>query len=224
MMRTGIVIVCVATVFSEVLGAGLLWYRGQLTVDTIKDIRSILKGETQGDFDLGEESAKADPSSDDVMQKRIRAILDLENREDENDILKKMVDSKKETLIADQEKLRDQKKVFEEQLKTLNDRFTGEAIAQARLIVLALPPADAVQNLVQLDLAETVILLKGMPEKSIAKILQQFARSNLVEEQERGQEVFEAIYRGEPFKKVLGDAEKKLAGDTAPPAAILPNR
>jgi hypothetical protein len=220
MMRTGILIVCVvcvATVFSEMLGASLLWYRGQLTVDTLKDIRSILKGEGQDDFGMDDESAKTDPTSREVMQERIQAILDLENREAELGIFYKMMDSKKETFIGDQEAFGKQKQDFDLHLTTLNDRFTGEAIAQARLILLALPPANTVQNLMQLDLAEDVILLKGMPEKSIAKILQEFSKSGVIEEQKRGQQIFEAIDRGEPFKKVFGDAEKKLAGDTTSP-------
>jgi hypothetical protein len=48
MIRTPIVVICifcVATILSEVVGLGFLWYRGQLASETIAEIRVSLSGQ-----------------------------------------------------------------------------------------------------------------------------------------------------------------------------------
>ena len=70
-------------------------------------------------------------------------------------------------------------------------------------------PDDAVENLMQLDLEENIVLLKGMPEKQIAKILQEFLKGK-DEQLERGWQIFEAISRGEPSKKLIDAARQQL--------------
>jgi hypothetical protein len=67
----------------------------------------------------------------------------------------------------------------------------------------------------QLSLDQDVVLMKGMPEKTIAKILKEFQTSgepNIVDGKdpaaERGRQIFEALSRGEPSRSLL-EAQRK---------------
>ena len=65
-----ICIFCVATILSEVVGLGFLWYRGQLTSETIAEIRVILSGQYH-DFPEGEQEKETFyPSSEDIVKQR----------------------------------------------------------------------------------------------------------------------------------------------------------
>ena len=66
MIRLGLIMICVvsiATLSAEILGVGLLWYRNQLTSETIKDIRLILTGQDQNTFVADEEAENVQPSA-----------------------------------------------------------------------------------------------------------------------------------------------------------------
>ena len=102
------------------------------------------------------------------------------------------------------------KQNFEKQLAQLNQSVTAESTEQARGVLLALPTADAVDNLMQLSLQENIILLKGMQEKSIGKLLQQFLRESDQKKRDRAHEIFEAISQGEPSLSSLNDAIDNL--------------
>ena len=83
---------------------------------------------------------------------------------------------------------------------------------QTRGILLALQPDDAIDTLMGLTADENVILLKGMPEKSIARILEQFL-SGEENERVRGQEVFKAISQGNPSKSLIDESLTGLTGN-----------
>ncbi len=219
MMRSGLMILsvfCVATLMSEVLGLAFLWYRGQLTPETVKEIRMTLTGENQDELDTDEDAAILQPSIDDVLVKRSMGILNLNTRQVELDLLKNMIDTEKENLQRELDSLGTMKDSFDSRLKALNADIASEATQLARGILLALPPADAVENLMELSLKENIVLLKGMPEKQIAKILQEFFKGKQ-EHMERGQQIFEAISQGEPANKLIDAARQQLTQGTSTP-------
>ena len=81
MIRVGLVIFCVfcvATLMAQGLGVSILWYRGQLTAETVKEIRMILSGQDPASFDLDEESDKVQSSTDDIKRDRSIRLLKLE--------------------------------------------------------------------------------------------------------------------------------------------------
>ena len=55
-----------------------------------------------------------------------------------------------------------------------------------------------------------------MPEKSIAKILQEFLNSKEKKHVERGNQIFAAIVRGEPSRTVLEGAKKQFPAPARP--------
>jgi hypothetical protein len=79
--------------------------------------------------------------------------------------------------------------------------------------------SDAVEKLMQLKLEESVALLKGMPEKTIAKILQEFESDPADPARiQRGHEIFEAISRGEPNSTLVRTAAEQFAPSAKPTA------
>jgi hypothetical protein len=77
-----------------------------------------------------------------------------------------------------------------------------------------------------LSLADDVVLMKGMPEKTVAKILKEFqatpptaadATADRKETPaERGRLIFEALSRGEPARTLLERTRKTAAAGAEP--------
>jgi hypothetical protein len=187
-MKTAVMIVavvCVATVLTELLGLGFLWYRGQLTSTSIAEMRLALTGDDDDLFGVNESETEDQLSSDDYTRKRVIRILELSTREEELDLLKRVVTDIRKDLKKNQDQFGEQKKNFEKQLNTLLETGTSEAMEKTRGILLALQPDDAIENLMGLTVEKNVMLLTGMPEKSIARILEQFL---IGEENERARD------------------------------------
>jgi hypothetical protein len=210
---------CVATLISQVIGLGILWYRGQLTSGTVRNIRAVLAGQDVDSLSAGEALPKDEVTSEDVVRERSERVLEFSTLRNELSVLKSMVDSNRTSLLAEKDtflKLRDD---FEKRLKLLETERTSAAAEQARGVLLAMPPAEAVDSLMRLSLDEDVMLLKEMPEKKIAALLQQFSVTQGKPPDEarvtRGQKIFEALTRGEPARGLIRDASGKLRSPAA---------
>ena len=151
-------------------------------------------------------------SNDEFIRQRTMRILELNIRQDELDLLKKMVTDNRKGLIDDREKFDEKKKAFQDQLKELLATSTADATEQTRGILRALAPADAVSNMMALSVTDNVVLVQGMPEKSIAKILKEFQLGDAAQRL-RGQEIFKAVSQGEPTKGLIDETLSKLTGD-----------
>jgi len=209
-------VVCTATVLSEGLGLGLLWSRGQLTPETWKDLQLVLSGEGRDDgASLADESDTIQPNIDDFVRLRTGRLFDVSRRENELDSLRDIVEGQSTALTARQKQLEQMKGEFVTQLKTLRTKTTSEAVERSRGVVLAMETAAAVKLLAKLTVDEDIVLLEGMPEKSIAAILQEFAVGD-TNTQERGTQIFDALNRGEPGRKLISAAEDRLAGRQQP--------
>lgn len=210
---------CVATVLSGIGGIGLLWFRGQLTPQTLADIRLALAGGEVEAVAVEEEVDRAQPSSDDVTRQRSLAILGLSAREEQLQILNDMIEKNRKSLLEDEKSFENTRLAFEKQLANLKASITSEATEKARTILLAMPPADAVNHLMELDLTECVTLVKEMPEKKAATILQEFfvaAGPKNDERIKRGHEILTAIGAGQPERKLIDEAAKAQAAGEKP--------
>ncbi len=222
MMRTIVTVlgvVCAATLVTEGLALGLLWYRGQLNAESVAEITAILSGEEPGGTALADDEAPP-PSTEEVANAIARERLELDTRDDEFRVLMKLVEDERRQLDEDLAVLESSKKKFEERLAELEKTLTSEGVDQARRILKAQRAEDAVAQLAPLEFEEAVILLRGLPDKTIAAILQQFAASNDEQQRRRGLEIFEALSRGEPKRSVVDQAAgtgTEDAGGTAPP-------
>lgn len=215
---------CVATLFSQMIGLGILWYRGQLTPATFRDIRAVLSGQDLAAIAVDEEMQRVDISREDIVRERSMRVLELNSLQNELSVLKGMVDSRKTSLLTEQKAFLKQKEDFEKTLAAIDAERTAAAAEQARAVLLAMPPADAVTTLMRLNIDENVVLLKEMPEKKIAALLKSFAEGNDPQKVSRGQEIFEALSRGEPAREKIREAAQKLrtADASEPPSTPKP--
>jgi len=209
-------VVCAATLLSEAMGLGMLWYRGQVTAQTWKDLQLVLSGEARdAGAALSDESDAVQPNSDDFVRLRTGRIFDVSRRETELDSLRELVEGQAAALTARQKQLEQMKREFVKQLQTLKKNSESEAVERSRGVVLAMETASAVKLLAQLTVDENIVLLQGIPEKSIAVILQEFAAGDKTM-QERGTQIFNALNRGEPEHKLISAAGDQLNGRRQP--------
>jgi len=209
-------VVCAATLLSEAMGIGILWYRGQLTAETWKDLQLVLSGEGRDAGELlSDKSDAIQPNSDDFVRLRTGRVFDVSRRENELDSLRDLVEGQATALTARQKRLEQMKRGFVTQLQMLRKKSESEAVERSRGVVLAMETASAVKLLAQLTVDEDIVLLQGIPEKSIAAILQEFAAGDKTM-QERGTQIFNALNRGEPERKLISATSDRLNGRRQP--------
>lgn len=219
--------VCTTVVAAEAAGVGLLWQRGMISPHHLREIRLVLTNKSNDEkFDDEPEQKRQFPSAQQIAQARAVKILNLDKRESELTTLKGMADGKREDLENQQKQFRAQRKAFEDELARIEAQITSASTEQARGVLLALPPKEAVQQLMQLTLEQDIVLLKGMPEKSIAKILKEFQAMPAPQTTdasgekkdtpiERGRRIFETLSRGEPSRTLIERARKAAANEPA---------
>ena len=207
MLKTGVVVFacfCIATVITEAVGLGVLWSRGQLNQRTFREIEVVLTGaDLLGDESQDNELKKRQPSLEEITDQRVIAILGIEKRENLAKQLLNDVMMFRDEVTSEQKALNKDRESFNAELKDVNERITAEATELARGILLASSPKDAVDRLMDLTVDEDVILLRGMPDENIAKILKEFKAGQVLERVQRAALIYEAIYRGEPTNSVL---------------------
>ena len=199
-----VAVMCVAVVAAAGVGAGYCWATGLVDAAMIERIRSAM---TDADEDLPEEievpEEIAQIAKEEVLQERAMGILDLTARERELNLLKGLLESKAAQVVDAKRELEQAQASFKDKLDAAEAEIVDAAAEQARGILIALPAEDAVQKLMTLQVGEAIRLMKGMPEKTHAKILQEF---KTVEQTERSNEIFQAIVRGRPQVDVVQEA------------------
>ncbi|QDU09520.1 hypothetical protein [Gimesia aquarii] len=201
---------CVATIMSELLGIGFLWFRGHLTADSMKDIRLIVTGQSLDDVAIIEDVPMS-PSRDEITLKREMRILELASREDEIEMLKSSITQSSDSLKKDRLNFEEAKKEFEEELKLMKEQSKSTATKKTQSVLVALPPGDAVQYLMQLSTEENIELLKGMDGKFIAKLLKEFLVMPDPLVIKRGKEIFKQISQDERFRNLSEETLGKLS-------------
>lgn len=209
---------CTTVVAAESTVLITLWNRGMISAHHLQEIKLVLMNRTPADEpDTEGEIKQQFPSVREVAEARAVKVLGFDKRESELTTLKGMADLKREALEALQKQFRAQRKEFEDELARIEAEITAASTEQARGVLLALPPKDAVRQLMQISLEQDIVLMKGMPEKTIAKILKEFqaaadpaATDGKDASAERGRQIFEALSRGEPARTLL-EAQRKAA-------------
>ncbi len=218
-----ICIVCVATVLSELIGVGFLWFRGQLTADTIADMRAVIAGTSgQADSSENDDPDKTAPSLNNVIEKRSLRVWDLDRRQKNTAVILSMVNTRATRLTKTEKDFEAQRKAFLAQLQKLVDASNSTSTEQAQGILQKLTPADAVPYLMTGTVEQNVTLLKGLPEKTIAALLQEFSAGGDNARLERGQKIFEAISQGEPKRGLLQAGKQQFGTPAVSPAAKQP--
>ena len=239
MMRTVWIVLslsCVAVIVSEVAGAGVLWSRGFLTARRLREVREVFEPQEKEAVALDAEAQPVLPSSQDVLRDRSLRVLSLSSLETEVGLLKAMLETERTSLSTQNAAFQQQRAAFKAELQKLSDETAVAAREQARAVVLALPPSEAVERLMQLTVTEDVLLLREMPENKIAMLLKEFVTTSegdaaaanarsIAERRQRAQEIFKSINNGEPRNSIIrsalsnlqqGEAERPTASSNTP--------
>jgi hypothetical protein len=228
---------CVAALMSEALGVGLLWSRGLLSARRLREMRDVLGPQEKEAVVAEGEAPPALPSSQEVLRERSLRVLSLGSLETEVGLLKSMIENERNGLIAQRADFQKEKAAFNTQLQQLSEKNIVEAREQSRSVLLALPPADAVERLMQLSVEEDVLLMREMPEAKIALLLKEFATPpetgggdaatlarTTVARTERAKEIFARISKGEPRESIIRSALNNLQQAEADRPATASNK
>jgi len=189
--------VCVTVVLVESAAMVVFWRQGWLSPHYWREVRMVFENrQIEDSAPMPEAEEKARVSQDDVLKARTLKVLDLEKREGDLEVLRQNVLARAEQLAQEETALKTRQEAFRTEMENLGKQASGAAIEQARQVLLALPPPEAALKLTQVAEDEAIRLLKGLPEKSIAKILKEFTGSP--EQIERSKRLFEALVKGEP--------------------------
>lgn len=189
--------VCVTVVLVESAAVVVFWQRGWMSAHYWREIRLVFENrQIEDDTPVGERESESQVSQEDVLKARALKVLDLEKREGDLEVLRQNVLARAEQLVQDEALLKTKQDAFQAEMEKLRKQMGDAATEQARQVLLALPPPEAALKLTQVKEDEAIRLLKGLPEKSIAKILKEFTGSP--EQIERSKRLFEALVKGEP--------------------------
>lgn len=193
---TALSAVAVVTLIAEGLAGGLLWSQGRLNPDAIREIRVILSDPAA----LTEEQELANEtpvvSVEDVARTRAKAILHLEERENELAIFSGLIADHRKRVATEQENLLANRERLDKELKDRQAKKAADGIQKSLAVLQASDIDLAVTHLSDLTLEENILLMEVMPEKTIAKLLAAFA-DGTADQIERGQQIFQAITRGQ---------------------------
>ena len=212
-----IIVACVSvTIVLVEAGAGLvMWQKGYLTPHYLREIKLVFTTTHAETGPAADDAAKPASTStlDDVVKTRAVKVLDLAKRESDLEQLHRNLSTQSEKLNEQQASFRERRKAFDEELEKLKSTLLSAGTEQARGILMAMAPTDAAQKLMQISEADGIRLLKGIPEKVIAKILKEL--SVTPEQNERSKKLFDALGRGEPEISVVDAAQKANAESPA---------
>ncbi|MCG6154509.1 hypothetical protein [Rubinisphaera margarita] len=204
-----------ATLLTVALVFVYSWGQGHMSREAVLEIAAIVKGEPRpSDLQKEEEVEMEMTSYDEIVRKRTEKILSIAARESELAVLKKAIDDQTNLVMTERQKLEQIKKTFKDELEKERTALADEAVAQARAILLKMDPESGVEKLLALNTDDAVLLLKGMPEKDAARILDQFreriAGKDPMERVQKAEEIYKAIYRGEPLIDPADRAQQAL--------------
>lgn len=211
-MRTALSVLSSAallTLVAQVLAAGVLWSQGRLNADAIREIRLILNEPAGKPSPESLVEKKPAVSVDDVTTERAIRILHLEERQNEQEILRALVADSRAGVLKEQATLREERKLFDQKQTEKLKQQQNEALEKTRSVLLKTEAALAMAQLMNLSVEENVALLEGMSEKKIAELLQAFSAGDK-SQQERGRLIFQALSRG----RLESPAESTSPGTT----------
>jgi hypothetical protein len=213
---------CIAVIISEATAAGILWSRGQLTARRLREVREVFEPQEKDALARETETQPVMPSAQDVLRERSMRVLSLNSLETEVGLLKAMLETERTSLSAQNAAFQQQRAAFKAQLQQLSDEAAVAAREQSRGVLLALPPTEAVDRLMQLSATEDVLLLREMPEPKIALLLKQFVSTpdavgaanasskTVADRRQRAQEIFKSLNNGEPRSSIIRSALSSL--------------
>ena len=199
---------CVATILSQAVGIGLLWFTGHLNASTIGKALAVLAGDAV--VEAATARADAEPvrvTQEQLLEHRASRLLDLDHRTRE---VEGRVDFAADVLAKvreEREALDNLWKSFEDELKQVEVSETSEGMEKVRSILAKLKPSQAKDFLMKDDVDEAVRLLAEMPDRTVAKLLKEFKTDA---EMQRAEEILRALNEGREQGEAARKAQEEL--------------
>src|SRR5262245_32720840 len=211
---------CVGTVISLVIVLGMLWWKGALGDERLLGMLAALQGikpapPPQTALALNPDAEQ--PSLDQIMQTRLRSMLDLDLRESAID--KSLGDLRTlETQIRAESKRLDQwKSSFDQRVAELQTAASDAALLELQRTLEVIDPKQAKDQIMTMlkdpvtaadkPMNDLITVLKAMPLDKRRKI---FAKFTTPEEQKKMAEILREIRRGTPDTELLRDTRSQL--------------
>ncbi len=152
------------TLLGEGLAAALLWSQGRLNADAVREMRSILRDTSslEDGEDLGNETPSV--STEDVIATRAMRVLQIEEREREQELLTALIADARFNVIAEQTTLKAARDEFNRQHEELRRNANQKRSASAQAVLLKSEIDTAVKQLMGFD-RRPHSSFRSMPEK-----------------------------------------------------------
>ncbi|MFH5803821.1 hypothetical protein [Alienimonas sp. DA493] len=203
-LATLIGVICIATVATQALAAGVLWWHGRLTPSAWTEIAAALDGTPGGAIPAetpseapGGQGPERTPTYEEVLERRAAAALQLADRTEQLRSAARAVAAEAQAVSDDRAALSADRAAFERELAKARAELTAEATEQARELVKNMGPKKSVGYLMNLPDLSVVTLIKGLDARTASKVLAEFAGGTEVE-RARGAEIFAALHAGQP--------------------------
>jgi len=215
---TLLVYLAAATLIAELIVLGYLWAAWKMDVQRLARVVAVARGDSaEGKPDQGNAAhgqvPPAEPSYQEIVQRRAVMLRDLELRESS---LKSAVEELKlqqDTLAKDREQLAQQSQDFDTRVAAILQGAQATGLETVRSTLASVKPKQAKDLILDmLDKKETrdvVLLLSEMNESKRAKIVGEFKTP---EESEKIAEVLRLIREGEPQSALAGQAQQERQG------------
>lgn len=183
-------------VFAEGLVVATLMAQGRLNNDVVHEIREILRNPQEAKELAAaakpEAAAKPTVTLDEVLRERSLRVLQISEREREYQRLQGLALDSRAGVLKDLESLAKEKEQFAQNEKARQEREQSESIERVRAILAKSDIQSVADQLMKLPLDDNMVLLKGMPEKRVAELLQTLATGD-PKQVKRGQEIIQSI-------------------------------
>jgi hypothetical protein len=212
---------CVGTVLSLAVIGGMLWWKGVFRDERWLAMLAALHGiqpVSVAHAASGEPINDEQPSYDEILDRRLKASLDLELRETSIDKTLGELRNLETQIRTEREWLDRWKLSFDQRLATLETKATEESLLQLQRTMESMNPKQAKDQILRMleasstraeddPLRDVVTILKTMPADKQRKIIGEF---KLEEEQQRLAEILRQIRLGTPDSDLLRDTRNQL--------------
>ena len=218
--------ICVATVVTQAIAGGVLWWHGRLTPSAWSEIAAALDGasdEEESDATAEDETPPADGSTrtplyEEVLDRRAKAILDLADRTEQLRSAARTVSAEAERVVDDRAALAAERAAFARELTAARETLTAESTELTRGLLKNMGARKSVEYLTDLPDLSVVTLIKGLDERTASKVLAEFA-GGTEQEKAKGAAVFAALHAGQPEAAAFDAAAGDPASTASPPGS-----
>lgn len=208
---------CVATVLSQAIGVGWIWYQGRLTRETLVQVMAAVHGI---ELEFGDDQAggtAVPPSADQLAAAQAASNLDMDLRQQAIDNALSEFRTLRNALKKDQERYDFQRETFEKRLQSLMNDVLGNSLLEVQRTLEAIDPKQAKDQLLRMiddpdvpreeSMGHVVKIIKAMSLEKRKKLIAEFKTED---EQQQLAEILKQIRLGLPESRLIKNTSDKI--------------